>query len=193
MLVTALVHSNRFSVVERQNLRAILQEQYLSQSRLVDRRARVRTGRIKGADLLIVGAVTEFEPNSGGMIGGGVVTNVGIVGGFKRAYLAIDLRIIDTETTEVLSSAKIEGSATDIAMGGVMAVGGLGVGLAPYKRTPMEKAIRICIANAVGYLANTVPRRYFRYGSSRGWSRGTKPKHGGPKGHPKRWHSRRRH
>ncbi|MDD5669600.1 MAG: CsgG/HfaB family protein, partial [Candidatus Omnitrophica bacterium] len=57
MLVTALMNSNRFSVLERQALKAVMQEQELSASGAAQAGGPQR-GNIKTADLIITAAVT---------------------------------------------------------------------------------------------------------------------------------------
>jgi curli biogenesis system outer membrane secretion channel CsgG len=174
MMVTALVNSNRFRVVERQVLNAIMQEQELSASGAAQPDSGLKRGQIKTADLIITAAVTEFEPQasggSGGIGGGGGVGS-GILGGLlgaslNKAQMALDLRVIDTSTSEVLAATRVQGQASDIA-GGIMAgffgSWALGAGLGAYANTPMEKAIRICIIEGVRYLSQTVPANYYKY------------------------------
>ncbi len=173
MLVTVLVNSNRFSVVERQALAAVKQEQELSASGAAV--GGPQRGKIKAADLIITAAVTEFEPQaSGGRagVGGGGGVGNGILGGLlgaalNKAHMALDIRIVDTSTSEVLAATRVQGQAADIA-GGIMAGlfgrhGGLGGGLSIYSNTPMEKAIRICIIEAVRYISQTIPANYYKY------------------------------
>lgn len=175
MLVTALVNSNRFSVVERQALDAVMQEQELSASGAAEQgKGGPQRGKIKTADLVITAAVTEFEPQaSGGAagIGGGGGIGSGILGGLlgaamNKAHMALDIRIIDTSTSEVITATRVQGQASDIA-GGVMAGffggWGLGAGLSAYSNTPMEKAIRICIIEAVRYISQAAPPTYYKY------------------------------
>lgn len=172
MMVTALIQSQRFSVLERQELGAILQEQELSATGAVEKEARVSRGKIKGADLTIVASVTEFEPSAsgtrGGIGGGGWIPVIGAIGGaVKKAHLAIDLRVVDTATSEAIAATKIEGEAKDINLGGIAGAffggGALGGGLNTYAKTPMEKAIRICIGKAVEYLSQAIPSKYYKY------------------------------
>ena len=139
MLATALIQSQRFSVVERQELHSILQEQELSASGAVESSSQVGRGKIKGAELIIVGSVTEFEPGAGGMKGGiggggwGAAVGAAIGGAMNKSHMAIDLRIVDTATSEAIAAAKIEGQARDVSLGGAVggffSGGGLGVGL----------------------------------------------------------------
>jgi len=175
MLVTTLINSNRFSVVERQVLSAVMQEQELSASGAAQTGAGgPQRGKIKTADLIITAAVTEFEPQaSGGRagIGGGGGVGSGILGGLlgaalNKAHMALDIRIVDTSTSEVLAATRVQGQATDVAggfMAGFMGSWALGGGLSAYANTPMEKAIRVCIIEAVRYISQTIPANYYKY------------------------------
>ncbi len=174
MLVTVLVNSNRFSVVERQALGAVMKEQELSASGAAQAGSGPQRGKIKTADLIVSAAVTEFEPQaSGGKagIGGGGGVGSGILGGLlgaalNKAHMALDIRIIDASTSEVLASTRVQGQASDVAGGFMMGFVGnwaLGGGLSAYANTPMEKAIRICIIEAVRYIAQTIPANYYKY------------------------------
>lgn len=174
MLVTALVNSNRFAVVERQVLNAVMQEQELSSSGAAQPGSGPQRGNIRTADLVVTAAVTEFEPQaSGGRagIGGGGGVGSGILGGLlgaalNKSHMALDLRIIDTSTSEVLAATRVQGQASDISgsiFGGFMNSFGLGGGLSAYANTPMEKAIRICIIEAVRYIAQVIPANYYKY------------------------------
>ncbi|MDD5155174.1 MAG: CsgG/HfaB family protein [Candidatus Omnitrophica bacterium] len=174
MLVTALVNSNRFSVVERQALSAIMQEQELSVSGAGQAGAGPKRGNIKTADLVITAAVTEFEPQaSGGRagIGGGGGAGSGVLGGLlgaalNKAHMAMDIRVIDTSTSEVLAATRVQGQASDVSgalMAGFLGSWGLGAGLSAYANTPMEKAIRICIIEAVRYISQAIPPGYYKY------------------------------
>jgi curli biogenesis system outer membrane secretion channel CsgG len=174
MLVTALINSNRFRVVERQVLNAVMQEQELSASGAAQPGTGPQRGQIKTADLVVTAAVTEFEPQaSGGAggIGGGGGVGSGILGGLlgaalNKSHMALDIRIIDTSTSEVLAATRVQGQASDVAggfMGGFLGSWALGGGLSMYANTPMEKAIRICIIEAVRYISQTIPVNYYKY------------------------------
>jgi curli biogenesis system outer membrane secretion channel CsgG len=175
MLITALVNSNRFRVVERQALDAVMQEQQLGSSgAAASGQSSAQRGQIKTADIIITAAVTEFEPQAtggggglgaGGTLGGSLIGAV-LGGSMNKAHMALDIRIIDTSTSEILSSTRVQGQATDIAggiFGGILGNTALGIGLGGYANTPMEKAIRVCIIEAVKYIAQTTPANYFKY------------------------------
>ena len=84
----------------------------------------------------------------------------------NKAHMALDIRIVDTSTSEVLAATRVQGQATDVAGGvGLGFLGGwaLGGGLSGYANTPMEKAIRTCIVEAVNYISQSVPANYYKY------------------------------
>jgi len=174
MLVTALINSNRFSVLERQALSAVMQEQELSASGAAQPGSGPQRGNIKTADLIITAAVTEFEPQAsggragiggGGGIGSGVLGAL-IGGALNRAHMALDIRIVDASTSEVLTATRVQGQASDISggiMAGFLGSWGLGAGLSAYANTPMEKAIRVCIIEAVRYISQTIPANFYKY------------------------------
>ncbi len=176
MLTTILFNTNRFIVLERQAVQDVLQEQNLGASGRVTAETAAPIGKLEGAELLVMGAVTEFEPGASG--GGGSLGGAGragwggaifgaIAGGFKEAHLAIDLRLVDTRTSRVLAATTAEGSATDINMGGLLGGWGSGVGMAAglggYSKTPMEKAVRVCLSKAVEFIVAQTPPQYYRY------------------------------
>jgi curli biogenesis system outer membrane secretion channel CsgG len=165
MLTTALVNSNRFIVLERGELGQVLQEQDLAASGRIKKGTEAATGEIEGAELLIVGAITEFEPNAGGAAGGLAVPGFGIGLGVKTAHVALDIRIIDARTSRILAAHTVDGQAQDVGgMGGVaFAHTPLAVGFSSFAKTPMEKAIRLCLQTAVNFIAQQTPAQYYHY------------------------------
>jgi len=125
-------------------------------------------------DLIITAVLKDFEPQvSGGNagIGGGGGAASGILGGLlgtspTNAYMALEIKIVNTATSEVLSSTLVQGQASEGAAGTKAASLKnltLGSGLSGYTNTPMEKAIRICIVEAVRYISQTIPANYYKY------------------------------
>ena len=165
MLTTALFNTNRFIVLERGDLGEVLAEQDLAASGRIRKGTEAPVGEIEGAELLIVGAITEFEPNAGGGGGGLMVPGFGVGLSVRNAHIAIDIRIIDAKTSRILAAHSVEGSAQDVGgLGGI--AGGyppLAVGFGAFAKTPMEKAIRVCLQTAVNYIAQQTPAQYYRY------------------------------
>jgi len=174
MLTTAMVQSKRYRVLERQNISSLQQEMALGSTGYTDKTG-IQKGGIKGADLLIMGAVTGWEPGTsggGGSLGGGVLGKASALlgaarGAFKKSSMAMDLRIVDTHTSEVLAATRVEGVAKDVNLGGFLGAfggsGGMAGGLGGYAKTPMEKAIRTCLYNATKYIVENTPQQYMKY------------------------------
>jgi curli biogenesis system outer membrane secretion channel CsgG len=176
MLATALFHSNRYIVLERQTLGDVLKEQDLGAAGRIKKGTEAPIGEIEGAELLITGAVTEFEgaqSGGGGGLGGlGGLGTAGrvfgaIAGGIKNAHMAIDMRVIDTKTSRIVAATSVEGKATDFALGGALAGAGgggaLGGALGGWSKTPTEKALRLCIQEAVKFVVSKTPQTYYRH------------------------------
>jgi curli biogenesis system outer membrane secretion channel CsgG len=116
MLVTALVKSGNFLVIERQEIERIIQEQQFGTSFMVTPETAPKVGQILGAELFIVGSVSEFgqkESNIGGgfsVFGGGVST--------KKSRAVIDIRLVNTSTGEIIAAESEEGteSSTGISV-----------------------------------------------------------------------------
>jgi curli biogenesis system outer membrane secretion channel CsgG len=178
MLNDALLQSNRFIVLDRQALKDVLEEQDLAAAGRISRGTAAPIGEVEGADLLIKGAITEFEPGAAGAAGGaglggffglpGAVIG-GVLGGMQQSHVAMIIQVVDARTSRMLFSTTVEGKANDFSLGGFLGGFGGGVGgaagLGGWQKTPVEKAIRIAILQAVKELSNKTPKTYFRYGS----------------------------
>ena len=177
-LATALFNSNRYIVLERQLLNEVLREQDLGASGRVRTDTAAPIGQIEGAELLVTGAVTEFQGNTegtqgglGSVIGGSLGYIVGAIsGGYRKAHIAIDVRVIDSRTSRIVAATSVEGEATDVNLGGALAGavtgGALGGSLGGWKNTPIEKALRICIQKAVQFIVSKTPPVYYRHGAA---------------------------
>ena len=107
MLATALVKTGKFIVLERQEIEKVIQEQQFGQSFMVTPESAPKVGQILGAELFVVGSVTEFgtkESSIGGnvpLFGGGVTT--------KKARAVVDIRLVNTNTGEIIAAESEEG------------------------------------------------------------------------------------
>jgi curli biogenesis system outer membrane secretion channel CsgG len=148
MLANALFNSNRFIVLERENIKEVLGEQDFGASGRVKKETAAPIGELEGAELLIRGSVTEFEPKcKGGSL-------LFVVKG-QEACVTINLRIVDAKTGRVVNATTVEGRSGNVGVGLVFATGTLPIGLGAWSKTPMESAIRNCIEEAVKHIANT--------------------------------------
>ena len=109
MLVNKLVETNKFRVIERSKLDAILAEQNLGASGRVDTSTAAKIGNILGVDTVVIGSVTEFNIERGG---GGVRVGGLRVGGKKaKANVQLNVRLVNTSTAEILMTAQGNGKS----------------------------------------------------------------------------------
>jgi curli biogenesis system outer membrane secretion channel CsgG len=152
MLTNELASSEKFRIVERSKLDHVLQEQDLGSSGRVERSTAAKIGKMTGAKYLVMGTVSAYDEKSSGM-GGGLNFRGYSLGGNKHdAYMAIDLRVVDTTTGEIVHTRTIEAKASSYGVHGSGYVGGLSGGLGKYENTPAGKAIRACLMEISDYL-----------------------------------------
>ncbi len=155
MLSSELVSTRKFTVLERKEINSVIGEQDLSASGRVDKKTLVKMGKIKGAKYLIAGTVSAFEQTSAK---GGKVQFKGIsLGGSKeKTYIAVDIKLIDTETSEIVDARTIEATIKAKAIGAGLNVRNFSISGEDAKKTPTGKAIRACIIHIVDYLTCSV-------------------------------------
>jgi len=88
MIVTKLAQIDDMRVVERTQLQQVLKEIELSKGGAVDDATRVEAGRLIGADFIVMGTLFTVE----------------------TGVLTVNMRIVDTETGEVIRAADVSGA-----------------------------------------------------------------------------------
>jgi curli biogenesis system outer membrane secretion channel CsgG len=117
LLIKYLVKDGTYSVIERQALDKIMAEQNFSNSDRANPASAAKLGKLLGVDAIIVGAITQFgndtkNTNIGGAGGGLGRLGLGGVGHKKtKAICAIDARIVDIDTAEILGVADGKGES----------------------------------------------------------------------------------
>lgn len=152
MLAAELVSTKAFTVLERKEIDAVLGEQDLSASDRVSAKTKVRMKQLKGAQYLIAATVSASEEDVSGKKGGVSFKGLSLGGGKNKAYIAVDLKVIDTETGEIVDARTIEASAKGSALAAGLSLRNFSVGGESYKKTPTGKAIRACILYITEYL-----------------------------------------
>lgn len=171
MLTTALFQTNRYIVLEREKLGAVMDELKQGASDLFRKEATVPLGELEGAELLITAAITGFDPGTsggtttlGGLIPGALGQILGGVGfGFSKASLVMDLRVIEVRTGRVVAATSAQGEATAFAMSLSGLGGPMGGSLGGFAKTPMETAVREMIQKAVEFVVTKTPQSYYRH------------------------------
>jgi len=193
LLANELQGTGDLQVVERSNAQAVLSEQELTQLGLVRKGPNAaRRGQLTGARYIVLGTVTSYDTNTD-EVGSG--SNFGLLGFGKnnaqvetKDYVAIDIRVVDSSTGEIVAQRTVEGRASNVASRseqGVNLLPAAGAALLLFpnmgrtgqvitgaagtlnfgnsnsrvQRTPAAKAIRAALTEASEYVACVlVPR-----------------------------------
>jgi curli biogenesis system outer membrane secretion channel CsgG len=103
LLVTELVKDGTYKIIERSQLEQILSEQHLGKDGTVSAAEAAKLGKLLGVSAVIVGSVTEFNTKT---------EKKGIMGigkKVKTAKVAVNARIVDTSTAEIIFAAEGKG------------------------------------------------------------------------------------
>ncbi len=113
MLVTELVKSGKYRVIEREQLAAIMQEKGLSLSGDIDPKTAVKAGKLLGVEYLVTGALTELGVADRGarVPGFGGLPSVRV--GSQKMDASIDARMINTTTGEIVWADTAKESTSD--------------------------------------------------------------------------------
>lgn len=157
MLTNELSARPSLTIVERQKLRAVIEEQNLSASGMVSAATSIQIGKLTGAEYLITGTITAFETQvetrtKRGFMGyGGGVESISHGG-----YLAVDLRVIDTTTGEIRYSRTIEGRTPPNDNTKLKTHS---AGIAGIDSGPDSRAVRAAVIEIVDYLECAMVKR----------------------------------
>jgi curli biogenesis system outer membrane secretion channel CsgG len=156
LLTSALRETGHFIVVERARLDGVLGEQELAAQGIVTPETAPQPGKVLGAEYLIAGDLTEFEhavSGSGHDIG---IKGFRIGSDQERAYLAINARVIDVNTSEVLSAKQVSGTSTLRAARVRLPLGSFDLGSHAFQRSALGKAMRMAVDKWVGFVVEEV-------------------------------------
>jgi curli biogenesis system outer membrane secretion channel CsgG len=186
-LANELQGTGALQVVERKQLKDVLSEQELAELGIVKKGPdAARKGQMRGARYIVLGTVTSYETNVEQKQSG---SSFGLLGFGKqnqqletKDYVAIDIRVVDSTTGEVVGSRTVEGRASNTASASssgvnLLPAAGLALWMAPNmgrtgqaltgaagtlnfgsnqaqaQRTPAGKAIRAALIDASEYVS----------------------------------------
>jgi curli biogenesis system outer membrane secretion channel CsgG len=152
MLTNELAGTGKFKIVERSKLDKVLDEQDLADSGRISKKSGAKIGKLTGAQYLVFATVTAFDTQSRGTGGGLSFRGISVGGKKEDAYMAVDLRVVDTTTGEIAYSRSVEARASSggVALG--VYRGGFGGNLSKYENTPTGKALRAVVMEISDYL-----------------------------------------
>ncbi|HYC91141.1 MAG TPA: CsgG/HfaB family protein [Thermoanaerobaculia bacterium] len=153
MLTNELQATGKFKLVEREKLAAVMDEQDLADSGRIKKGTGAKIGKLTGAQYIVTGSLSAYEEDVQGTGGGLSFRGISVGGKKESAYLAVDLRVIDTTTGEVEFVRTVEGRSSGGGLNVGLYRGGFGGNLSKHEKTPAGKAIRAAIVEISDYLS----------------------------------------
>ncbi len=160
MLITALVNSGRFTVVERNEevLKKIFAEQKLGLTGAVTPQTAAKVGRMLGAKAVIIGEVSEFGIRKTSAFVG--------VGGKKTitTRVVVDARMVDSETAEITGGATGIGTSSTTTQGVALT---FEFGTTGFDETTIGMATRKAVNQIVTKIAGMVDAKQLNNGEKK--------------------------
>jgi curli biogenesis system outer membrane secretion channel CsgG len=152
-LVTALMETGKFRLIEREQLDKVLEEQNFGTSGRVDAKTAAEIGKILGVRYLVMGRITEFtfKTSGGGALsflkGGGL--------GIKTttSRVTLDARMVDTTTAEILAGVKGKGEKKQTNLGIIYDWNAIAFGSDEFRKTDIGIALRDAVYEVADGLA----------------------------------------
>jgi len=166
MIVTDLVKDGTFSVIERNKLDTILAEQNFSNSDRANPTSAAKIGKVLGVNAIVVGSITQFGLEDKSLNLGGIGGRLGSWGAGRlgtkqgKAAVAIDARLVDVNTGEILATATGKGASKRSGLllggggggGGGFGAGGIDMGSSNFQDTILGEATRSAVDDLVAQL-----------------------------------------
>lgn len=158
IFVTEAFRSEQFRITERAELDKVLLEQDLASSGRVDQKTAAEVGQITGAELIVLGSLSQFSLDSTGGAGG----ILGIFGGSSETVtvkVTVDVRFVNAVTAEVeaIGIATSEVSQTNVEIDFFNIIQGLKAGRSG--TSIVDIAIRNAIRGAINEAAASLPEK----------------------------------
>jgi len=144
-LATAMLNTGRFALYERENVSQLTEENFFNTGS--------PTQKFQGADVVIFGSITGFEPDAQN----GAACFFGVCLGGRTSTIGADLRVVDAHTRRVIAGAHVDGSSNSSGVS-LNVIPGLSLGNTQSSGT--QKAISDLLAKAVDTLLQRIPASY---------------------------------
>lgn len=155
MLVDSLVKTDRFRVIERVEIEAVLRELQFQQRGATRQKGRQAVGRLKNVNYLVKGTITDFGHvmTSRGFLG---IPYGSLFGSSQKAVIGMTLQVVDVESGEIVTSTRLEKSvaARDVAVKATYK--DVTMGGSVFHRTPLGRAAAKVIDSAVRQITDDI-------------------------------------
>ena len=158
LLEAELLERQRVIVVERKNLSDVMGEISRQGSQMFRQEGRAQAGRLKNAQYLIRGSITDFTITRRSSLWLRIFS-LNMAGHGQEARVALNINVVDVETGEKIASMKA--SATAVARGAEASIKykDVAFGGDSFFRTPMGRATEGAISDATRGILKALPER----------------------------------
>lgn len=161
LLVSELVQSRNFVVVERQHFDGIVAELNRQQGPLFRSEGKTAVGRMKNAQFLIRGVIDDFSQSGGGGLSMAVRWLV-FFGRSQSARVALTLTLVDIESGQIIGSVQSAALVRTSEAYAEAQYKGVTFGGDMFFKTPLGQATQRAIRGGVRQLAQDMPRNAWR-------------------------------
>jgi curli biogenesis system outer membrane secretion channel CsgG len=162
LLVSELVQSRNFVVVERQHFDKITTEIERQQGGLFRPEGRTQRGHMKNAQYLIRGVINDFSQTGGGGFSVSFFRSLFLLGRGYTARVALTLTLVDVETGEILSAVQSTGLVRTREAYAKVRYDGISFGGDAFFETPLGKATARAIYGGVKQISKNMPENPWR-------------------------------
>lgn len=160
LLVSELVASCNFDVVERENLEVLMEEIERQKGDSFRAEGKVNLGRLKNVRYMIRGVINDFCQVSGGGISL-AIKKILFLGRGHTARVSMTLTIVDVETGKIISSIHCSGKASARTKYLEAEYKGISFGGETFFKTPLGIATSNAMRKGVRGITQKMPRIYW--------------------------------
>jgi curli biogenesis system outer membrane secretion channel CsgG len=161
LLVSELVQSRNFNVVEREHFEGLANELRRQQTPLFRKEGKTPIGRMKNAQYLIRGVVNDFSQTGGGSFFV-AVRSLFFGGRGYNARVALTLTLVDIETGQIIASVQSTGLVRAREAYVKTKYEGVAFGGDVFFTTPLGKATARAIHGGVSQITKEMPKNPWR-------------------------------
>ncbi|MDQ8186724.1 CsgG/HfaB family protein [Pelagicoccus sp. SDUM812002] len=154
MLESALFDTQRFVLVEREELGNVIMEQDLQASgRAAESSSVAQTGLIRSARYIATGSITRVDHQTGGDSGGIAIKGLRLGGGSNKAEIELVVKLVDSTSGEVVASERISGTAGGRKLRVGFYKNGVSGNMEGFAKSSLGEAAQDCISQAAEFIA----------------------------------------
>ena len=161
LLVSELVMSQNFTVVERQHLDQVVGEISRQRNDMFRPEGKVDSGKLKNAQYFIRGVINDFSQVGGGALSV-MLSRILFGGRGYNARVALTMTIIDVESGEIVNSVQCAGTSRAREAYASGSYKGVAFGGDAFFKTPLGVATRDAIRQGLCGIVDSMPRRAWK-------------------------------